>query len=86
MDYLGEVETITNDGKLVVRATTTPSVNNPVFDQRERRIGIVKRIFGPVDSPYVTIAPADMASVNGLLKKKVYFKGENSNGKGKRRG
>jgi len=85
MEYLGEVETITNDGKIVIRAIDTPSPNAPVFDHRERRIGTVKRIFGPVDSPYVTVAPSEKTNLNGLLNKKTYHKGENKNVKGKRR-
>ena len=85
MEYLGEVESITNDGKIVIRAIDTPSPNAPVFDHRERRIGTVKRIFGPVDSPYVTVAPSEKTNLNGLLNKKTYHKGENKNVKGKRR-
>ena len=50
MEYLGDVETVTSDGKLVIRAVSAPDVNNAVFDEREQRIGTVKRVFGPVDS------------------------------------
>lgn len=85
MEYLGEIETITNDGKIVIRAVTTPSPNAMVFDHRERRIGTVKRIFGPVDSPYVTVVPSEKGNLNGLLNKKTYYKGESKNVKGKRR-
>ena len=85
MEYLGEVETITNDGKIIVRAVDTPTPNAPVFDHRERRIGTVKRIFGPVDSPYVTVIPSEKGNLNGLLNKKTYYKGDNKNAKGKRR-
>lgn len=85
MDYLGDVETITHDGKIVVRAVSTPDVNNAVFDSRERKIGTVKRVFGPVDSPYVTILPVMKGDLSGLLNKKTYFKGENRDGKGKGR-
>lgn len=85
MEYLGEVETVTNDGKIIVRASTTPEVNNAVFDSREHKIGTVKRIFGPVDSPYVTVIPVTKEGLNGLLNKKTFFKGEIRNGKGKGR-
>ncbi len=85
MEFLGEVETITDEGRLIVRATALPDVNSPVFDQRERKIGTVKRVFGPVDSPYVTILPVDKERLSSLAHKKIYFKGENTNGKGKRR-
>ena len=85
MDYLGEVETITHDGKIIVRAVTTPDVNNTVFDSLEHKIGTVKRVFGPVDSPYVTVLPTTKTDLNGYLNKKTYFKGENRNGKDKGR-
>lgn len=86
MDYLGEVETITNDGRLVVRAAVAPDVNCPVFDGREKRIGTVKRVFGPVDSPYVTVAPASKDDANRLLNKKVFYSGAPVNGNDRRRG
>ena len=85
MDYLGEVETVTHDGKIVVRAITAPEVNVGVFDSHERKIGTVKRVFGPVDSPYVTVAPTAKGDLNGLLNTKTYYKGENRNGKVKGR-
>ncbi len=85
MEYLGEVETVTHDGKIIVRAVSTPDVNNAVFDSHERKIGTVKRVFGPVDSPYVTILPTSKGNLNGLLQSKTYYKGENRDGKGKGR-
>ena len=85
MEYLGDVETVTSDGKLVIRAVSAPDVNNAVFDEREQRIGTVKRVFGPVDSPYVTILPVTKGDLNGLLNKKTYLKGEKRDGKGKGR-
>ena len=85
MLYLGEVETITNDGKIVVRAVNTPEINNAVYDSRERKIGTVKRVFGPVDSPYVTVSPAVKEGLDGLLNQETYFRGENKDGKGKGR-
>lgn len=85
MEYLGVVETVTNDGKAVVRAVATPEVNDAVFDNREHRIGTVKRIFGPVDSPYVTIVPNAKENAGSLLNKKAFFKGDIRNGKAKGR-
>lgn len=85
MQFLGEIETITNDGKIVIRAVTAPEVNNAVFDNRDRKIGTVKRIFGPVDCPYVTVAPVIKGDLGGLLNQETYFRGENKDGKGKGR-
>ena len=36
MEYLGDVETVTNDGKIVIRAITAPDVGARIFDNRER--------------------------------------------------
>ena len=85
MELLGEVETVTNDGKIVVRAQTAPEINAPVCDAKGRKVGTVKRIFGPVDEPYVTVTPFSKENVNGLLKKRIYFTGEKRDGKNKRR-
>ena len=82
MEYLGDVETVTSDGKLVIRAVSAPDVNNAVFNEREQRIDTVKRVFGPVDSPYVTVVPAIKGDLNGLLNKKTYLKGERKDAKG----
>lgn len=84
MEYLGDIETITNDGKIVVRAVVTPDPGALVVDEKERRIGTVKRVFGPVDSPYVTVVPAEKGDLDGLVNKRTYTKGENRYGKGKR--
>lgn len=86
MEFLGEVETITNDGRIVVRAVAAPDVNCPVFDGRERRVGTVKRIFGPVDSPYVTVIPMAKGDLNHLLSKKVFYSEGSGNAGDRRRG
>ncbi|MCK9323268.1 MAG: Gar1/Naf1 family protein [Candidatus Methanomethylophilaceae archaeon] len=85
MDFLGIVEEVTSDGKAVVRSETLPDVGNLVFDQRERRVGTVKRIFGPVDEPYVSITIEDKTLIMGLKEKKLYFTKGTQNGKDKRR-
>ena len=85
MELLGEVETVTNDGKLIVRAQITPDINSAVCDAKGHKVGNVKRIFGPVDEPYVTVIPASKDVVNGILNKKIYFTGEKRDGKNKRR-
>lgn len=85
MELLGEVETITNDGNIVVRAVTAPEVNAAVYDGKENRIGKVKRIFGPVDAPYVTVSPADRGRTGDITGKKLFLRGEKRDGKTKRR-
>lgn len=85
MDFLGVAEEITSDGKIVVRGVTAPEVGDPVFDPKQKRIGSVKRIFGPVDSPYVSVVPVDKSVLTNISGKKVYFEGATRHGKNKGR-
>lgn len=85
MDFLGVIEEITLDGKIIVRGTVAPENGDSVFDSKMKKFGFVRRIFGPVDSPYVTVNPIDKAAVVNAIGKKVYFEGDSQHGKGKRR-
>ncbi len=85
MDCLGFVETVSGDGRFVVKATAAPEANDPVFDSKGTKIGSVKRIFGPVDGPYVTVVPIDKSILADILGKKIYYRGEAKYGKDKRR-
>ena len=83
MDFLGTVSEITSDGRVVVQAITPPDMGGPVFDVRNRRIGRVVRIFGPVDRPYVSVE-VDDPSIS-LAGAELYTQEVKSNGKNKRR-
>ncbi|MBQ7701431.1 MAG: hypothetical protein IJT54_03420 [Candidatus Methanomethylophilaceae archaeon] len=85
MECLGVVETFSGEGRFVVKASYTPETDDPIFDSKGNRIGTVKRIFGPVDGPYVTVSCTDGKVQNDIVGKKVFFKGEAKHGKGKRR-
>lgn len=85
MECLGTVETVSGEGRFVVKAILTPAVDDAVFDAKGKRIGTVKRLFGPVDGPYVTVSCDDASVLDGISGKKVYFKGEAKHGKDKRR-
>jgi len=85
MDILGVVEEVTHDGNIIVRGTVTPEYGNTVYDSKKNKIGSVKRIFGPVDSPYVSVAPADKTVLKSISGKNVYFERETQHGKNKRR-
>lgn len=85
MNYLGMVETVSGEGRFVVKAVCTPDTNENVFMKDGTKIGTVKRIFGPVDGPYVTITCTNGAAADGMVGKEVYLKGEAKHGKDKRR-
>jgi RNA-binding protein len=85
MDFLGVAEEVTSDGKIIVLGATAPEIGDHVFDAKQKRIGSVKRVFGPVDGPYVSVVPADKTVLTNISGKKVYFEGATSYGKNKRR-
>lgn len=82
MDCLGSVEGITTEGHAIVKCDALPDIGNAVFDMNKHRVGTVKRIFGPVDSPYASVTTKDYAGV--LKGKKLYFNKSGKNGKTKR--
>jgi len=83
--YSGIVESVTNEGNFVVKAEFTPDVNDPVYGPDGLRIGKVKRVFGPVDSPYVTVVPENKDVLTKIGGKKITFRRDAKDGKGKRR-
>ena len=85
MDPLGTVDEIFPDGRIVARGGTIPDVGNPVYDQKERKIGMVKRIFGPVNAPYVTVQLDRKEDAPELKGKPIYHVKVSKNAKGKRR-
>jgi len=85
MRVLGKVQDISHDGKLIIRGTTTPATGSLIFDNKRRCIGKIRRIFGPVNAPYIIVEPADDTILLRAIGKQVYIKGVDNNGKGKRR-
>ncbi len=83
MELLGTVAE-SDSKKMIVRGGSLPETGDSVFDSRKRKVGTVRRVFGPVDSPYVSVtlsggyeAPAGV---------EMYYSKETKYGKGKRRG
>ncbi|MCL2786368.1 MAG: Gar1/Naf1 family protein [Methanomassiliicoccaceae archaeon] len=85
MDVLGVVEDVSHEGLLIVRGDVTPEYGNVVYDAKQNRIGTVKRVFGPVDRPYVSVTPVDRTVLKNVSGKKVYFERGAQYGKNKRR-
>ena len=82
MELLGVVEQITCDGRLIVRCSELPDIGSAVFDRKQKRIGTVGRVFGPVDGPYASVSPEGGTLGIGS---ETYFRGKTQNAKGKRR-
>ena len=85
MDFLGTVKETSREGHILIIGSKVPDAGDPVFDSDKKRIGTVKRIFGPVDEPYVSIALERGISPDKLKGKDIYVAGRTQNGKDKRR-
>ncbi len=57
MEQLGIVRELSHTGLLVVRGRYAPAIGSKVLDRSKRPIGVVKRIFGPVERPYLSVRP-----------------------------
>ncbi|MDR0508431.1 MAG: hypothetical protein LBG63_01195 [Candidatus Methanoplasma sp.] len=86
MDFLGIVdETADNGTAVVILAGNIPDIGNHVFDSNRNKIGSVKRVFGPVSEPFISVAVDDAAILKGLKGKELYIIRRAQNGKDKRR-
>ena len=85
MDVLGVAECISHEGLIIVRGDAVPEHGNAVYDSKQKKIGTVKRIFGPVERPYISVAPSDKAAAANIPGKKVYYEKGAQYGKNKRR-
>jgi rRNA processing protein Gar1 len=81
---LGTVDEITCDGKAVVRTLELPEIGGAVFNAGGKKIGNVKRVFGPVDGPYASVLLDEGVRSEGLKNTDLYVRGT-QNGKSKRR-
>ena len=86
MEFLGIVNETTDNGTVVVIGKgDIPDIGNHVFDSKKNKIGTVKRVFGPVEEPFITVAVDDAAALKGLRGKELYITRRTQNGKDKRR-
>jgi len=58
VDTLGTVQDITHTGMVVVRGKYAPRPGTRVFDSAKKEVGKVRRVFGPVKTPYITVKPS----------------------------
>ena len=82
MEVLGIVEEVTCDGRMIVRCDELPDIGTPVFDEKQKKLGTVGRVFGPVDGPYASVTPEGGPARIGT---QTYIRGNKQNAKGKRR-
>jgi rRNA processing protein Gar1 len=57
MKYLGKIDDIIYNGKILIRTTFKPSFGKTVVDKHKKAIGKIQQIIGPVQEPYIIISP-----------------------------
>ncbi len=62
MRRLGVVENIAHDGTVLVRSEFAPSRGADVRDKRNRALGAVIKVFGPVREPFTAVRAVGAAS------------------------
>jgi rRNA processing protein Gar1 len=85
MKFLGEVQEVSFDGRLIVKGVCAPQPREMVTDNRRRPIGRVVRVFGPVASPYISVEVTGDKSLLAVVGKQVYVEGVEELGKGGKR-
>lgn len=82
---MGTVEAILGEKRFVVKSDSlVPEVNDFVYGVKNNKIGLVRRIFGPVGCPYVVVA-SEWPVLADIVGRKVYCGGNSKNGNRKRR-
>jgi len=83
---LGKVMHVSKSGRLIVKASHTPRLNSPVYDESFDLVGVVYDVMGPVSSPYVSIAlEARDVDPRRLVGKMLYVKEVKRVGRKRRR-
>jgi RNA-binding protein len=85
MKLLGVIQDISFDGRLIVRGAFAPSPRERVVNNRNKLLGSVQRVFGPVDAPYIMVEPAGRSNLLAAVGKQVYIEEAIRYDKGKRR-
>ncbi len=73
MKKLGVIHNLSYRGDLIVRASQAPGVGQEVLNKRGLPLGKVKRVFGPVKAPYVSVEPFEEPGL-ALVRSQVFVK------------
>ena len=72
---VGLVENIGHDGTVLVKSSQPVRVGQSLVDSRNRPIGRVLRMFGPVAAPFLSLRPAGKVPL-GLVGQPVFLERE----------
>ena len=84
MRRLGHVLHIGSDGSLILKTDRSLRIGSKVFNDKMGEVGVVVDVFGPVDSPYLSVKPEVADSGKLVGKDLVILQHEKVRGKGKR--
>ena len=76
LTLLGSVLHLTKSNRLVVKSSSKviPKIGDPVYDGKNRAIGLVYDVVGSISSPYVLVKPSSEIDPNDLKRiKRVYM-------------
>ena len=63
MKYLGRIIALSYRAQFVLQGSITPPLAAIVYTRTLERLGEVIRVFGPVKTPYITVAPFNPADL-----------------------
>lgn len=76
---LGFAKSLTKENTLILKGenalqleTAAKLLKKPVLNDKERKVGEIKEIFGPVKSPYFTVKPKHGVKTENLVGKTLY--------------
>jgi len=84
MRRLGILENVAYDGSVLVRASFAPAPGTPVVDKRDRELGRVVRVFGPVKEPFASVRPTSKVPLSALGSEVYVREGDNARKEGRR--
>ena len=80
MQMLGQVRHFSKDKRLILCADSALNLNSalklmhkPIFNDKERKVGEVSEIFGPVKRPYFSIKPKHGLKAVNYVGKSLYI-------------
>lgn len=79
MRKLGEVEYLSKENILILKSGSTfdltqavKLLNKPVFNEKERKVGEIKEIFGSTIAPYFSVKPRHGVKAEKLVHNVLY--------------
>lgn len=85
MIRLGKLHHISSSRNLIVRAEVIPPLGATVLTDDSRKIGRISDVFGPKNTPFVSVRPfSDERSLQSLIGRIIFYakEGERAGGRG----